>query len=439
MADQGVVSGASFVATVIIGRWTHPNELGLYSLGMSLLICLFGAQEALIMLPYTIRQKRPQDSPAEQAGSALALTVILSALGAAIAILTGFGLLQSAAKATATGLAFALAVTIPFALLREFGRSYAFMHLRMIQPLILDCTASAAQIAMLCCLGFATQMHSASACAALGLACAASTGWWLYGNRRDFLIRKTRVLFVIKQDWRLGSWLFASQMASLLQGYIPLWILAFTQGASATGIYAACLSVASVAKPLLSGLGNVLMPKSVTALQENGIDGLYGRVVRDACLLFSAMAPVCVAALLGGNLAMIRLYHGPEYIGTGPVVSALALALLAAAAGMPASNALASIERPRPIFWTGFLAAISTVLATWFLVEWGPLGAAWGLTIGNAIGAGARWAAFGALAKRVATPTKAAADGSPSGDPQVLRQSVLSKPMELARGVTNAC
>jgi hypothetical protein len=82
MADQGVVSGASFVATVIIGRWTHPNELGLYSLGMSLLIALFGTQEALIIIPYTIKQKRPQDNPTEQAGSALVQTAFypLSAL-----------------------------------------------------------------------------------------------------------------------------------------------------------------------------------------------------------------------------------------------------------------------------------------------------------------------------------------------------------------------
>jgi O-antigen/teichoic acid export membrane protein len=272
-------------------------------------------------------------------------------------------------------------------------------------------------------------MHSAGACAALGAACAASAGWWLYANRRDFLIRRTHVLAVTKQDWRLGSWLFASQMTSLVQGYVPLWILVSTQGAAAAGIYAACLSVASVAKPLISGLGNVLMPRSVAALRENGVDGLCRQVIRDACLLCSAMALVCVAALLGGNAAMIQLYHGQEYIGTGPVVSALAVALLASAAGIPASNALASIEHPSPIFWAGFLAAASTALVTSFLVGWGPLGAAWGLAIGNAIGASARWAAFVALAGRSdggATSTIAAADA------RMLQQPLLSAKVQLA-------
>jgi O-antigen/teichoic acid export membrane protein len=240
----------------------------------------------------------------------------------------------------------------------------------------------------------------------------------------------------MKQDWRLGSWLFANQLTSLVQSYVPLWLLAFTQGATATGIYAACLSVASVAKPLLSGLGNVLMPKAIAALREDGVDGLCHRVVRDACLLCSAMAPVCVAALLGGNAAMTRLYHGHEYIGTGPVVFALAVALLAAVAGIPAANALTSIERPRPIFWTGLLAAASTALAAWVLVGWGPLGTAWGLAIGNAIGAGARWAAFRALVGQMkGAATITATNGQDSAGARV-----FSAPMKLAEGVVeHAC
>src|SRR5260370_955326 len=38
LADQAVVSGASFLTTVVIGRWTFPSQLGVYSIGISLLV-----------------------------------------------------------------------------------------------------------------------------------------------------------------------------------------------------------------------------------------------------------------------------------------------------------------------------------------------------------------------------------------------------------------
>ena len=81
LADQAVVSAASFLTTVMIARWTLPNELGLYSIGISLLVSSLSIQESLISLPYTIQQHRAPGTPAEHAGSSLTHSTLLSALG----------------------------------------------------------------------------------------------------------------------------------------------------------------------------------------------------------------------------------------------------------------------------------------------------------------------------------------------------------------------
>ena len=52
MIDQAVVSGASFLATILVGRWCGPGELGVYSLGFTLLVSWGCVQESLIALPY---------------------------------------------------------------------------------------------------------------------------------------------------------------------------------------------------------------------------------------------------------------------------------------------------------------------------------------------------------------------------------------------------
>ena len=50
--DQAVVSGASFLTMILIGRWTNPVELGLYAIGASILLSFLATQQTLISLPY---------------------------------------------------------------------------------------------------------------------------------------------------------------------------------------------------------------------------------------------------------------------------------------------------------------------------------------------------------------------------------------------------
>src|SRR5436305_6675800 len=79
--DQAVVSGTSFVTTILLWRYCGPGELGVYYLGFTLLVTWGCVQESLIALPYTLFRHRPlQGTPAEYAGSVLIHQGLLSAL-----------------------------------------------------------------------------------------------------------------------------------------------------------------------------------------------------------------------------------------------------------------------------------------------------------------------------------------------------------------------
>ena len=57
--DQAVVSGASFLTMIMIGRWTNPVELGLYAIGVSILLSFLAIQQTLISLPYQVQRCSP--------------------------------------------------------------------------------------------------------------------------------------------------------------------------------------------------------------------------------------------------------------------------------------------------------------------------------------------------------------------------------------------
>src|SRR5882672_9531385 len=78
LADQAVVSAASFFTTVIIGRCTDPSQLGAYAIAITVVASLFTIQGSLITLPYSIQRHRPLGSPAEHAGSSLVHSSMLA-------------------------------------------------------------------------------------------------------------------------------------------------------------------------------------------------------------------------------------------------------------------------------------------------------------------------------------------------------------------------
>ena len=104
LVDQVVVSAASFLTTVAIGRYTDPSQLGAYAIGISVLASAFTIQGSLITLPYSIQLHRPLGTPAEHAGNALAHSSLLAAVITLVLTMTAFGLFALGAQPELTAM-----------------------------------------------------------------------------------------------------------------------------------------------------------------------------------------------------------------------------------------------------------------------------------------------------------------------------------------------
>jgi O-antigen/teichoic acid export membrane protein len=395
LADQAVVSGASFAMTVLIGRWTSPTELGLYAIGISALVMWVNVQESFISRPYTIQRHDNAATDIEHAGSSLILGGLMAALAVLLMLVTAAVLATRAADSKVVTMVLAMALAVPFVLLREFGRRFAFTQLRSAQALLLDASVLAIQFVALGWLGSVRLLSSATACLALGGACALASVAWLYIARRSFSINFVQVPAAMQQYWGLGKWLFALEITVMLQIYVTYWLSALLIGATAAGILAASMSVASFANPVILGLSNILMPRAVLAFRQAGAERLRRQAIWDALLLAGAVALFVMILLFAGEKVMRLLYNGGEYGGQGVTVVVLALALMAWAGGMPASNALAIIGRPRVVVWIGLISVVlTTAIAWWLTQEAGLVGVAYGFLAGHVAGVAGRWFAF---------------------------------------------
>ena len=401
LADQAVVSAASFLTTIIVSHFTNAGQLGIYAIGISVLATAFTIQGQLISLPYSIQRYHPLGTPAEHAGSSLALSGLLAALTAVVLSVTAVGLIAGGASSGLTAITWALAGVMPFALFRDFCRRFSFTHLQMALALMLDTAVAAIQLSMLGWLGWTGRMSATTACVALGASCAIAAVGWLYLSRADFAIRVGPIRVTMKQSWSLGRWLVASQIMVQAQRYIPYWLAFVVAGTAVTGVFTACMSIVAFANPLFYGLNNLLTQKLVAAWKEGGGTGLRHRAIRDLLLLGATLGPFCLLIVLVGEDLMQLLYRGAEYQGYGHTLTVLALATLAWALGSPAANALATMERPRAVFAINTAGTILTVALVWYLMaRWGLLGAAYGWLSGSAVVSAGLWMGFLLLVPR---------------------------------------
>jgi O-antigen/teichoic acid export membrane protein len=384
LMDQAAVSGTAFLTTVVLGRVCGPEELGVFSLGFTVIIMAICVQDSLVSAPYTVFSPRlAVRSRALYAGSTLALAGLL-----ALAIVACLGAAGALGALAATSQRFlpvagALTAAMPFILLREFARRLAFAGLEMGTALAIDAAVAAIQLAALGLLVATGVLSAAIALGAIGAACGLVGIGWLVGSRNSFACRAGEVARDWRQNWMFGRWILAAQSSAVANSYATHWLLAALLGTAATGGLAACMSVVALANPLVLGASNLLSPSAARAWSETGAGRLRALVTRSAWLVGAAIALVCGLVVCFGEPIMAFVY-GRAYAGLGHVLAVVAAGYLVSALGLAPSHGLFAMQRSDWNFYPSILGVAVTLLAgAGLAVPFGITGAAYGFLLGN--------------------------------------------------------
>jgi len=407
LVDQGLVSGANFCVSVLVGRFAGPAELGLYFLGFTLITFLTTAQISLISTPYTIYTHRHTDREQTTfAGSVLLHQAMLSAilvvaLAAGALVLWTIGQKPGAAAVAAT-----LAVAIPFVLLREFARRFCFAHMKIADGLVVDFGTVVLQVAVLVWLSRAGQLTAVTALATLGAACAVSSVVWLWKSRSAFHIAVRESITHLWRNFALAKWVFAAECGASLLVLSGPWLTAALIGSGAAGMYAACFTLVQAINPILFGTYNMLAPHAARAFAAGGTAEVRRVILNVIPIIGVALVGWCACIFLFGEWLITTLY-GDRYPNTVWVASILALAMLLRSLGVVALQGLQTIERPEFGLWANFASlAVILAVAPILIPQWGVVGAASSVLAANATGFLIRMAAFWRLS-RAAQPAGA--------------------------------
>lgn len=379
-ADQAVASGTNFLTGVIIGRVCSKDELGLYTLGFSLVTLIISLQISLITTPYMVYAPRLKGrAHALYTGStllhqlALCLIATLGVMGGAIVVSHRVG---------PRGLGpvlWALVLVIALMMLREHARRISFARLQFTTVLIFDTFIALGQISGLLLLDHFGLLSASHAYCVTGLVCGIAVLGWLWSDRRFYDLQITESLADFKKNCMLGKWVFASGLVWSVAMNLYPWLLAAFHGVASTGVWAACLGVISIGNPMLKGIQNLVGPKIAHLYASKGPRALHRMVLKITALIAIPIALLCGALVIWGG-ALLTFLYGKQYAGNSLVVAILALNLLVGAVTISFSPALFAVNRARVDFIAN-LAALFIITALGICLVWtfGPIGAALGL------------------------------------------------------------
>lgn len=399
VCDQAVVSGTSFASSVLIGRCCAPEDLGVYSLALSVLLLARGVQGDVVSAPYLVYcHRRGASRLARYTGSslihqaALTLATLLAIGGFTVGISQGSG---SAGLATAM---WSVVAAAPFVLLREHLRQLSFAQLRLGEALVLDFLVALIQLGALGLLAWNGTLTVPAVYAAMGVGCAlACLSWWV--------AKPDAVTFSFADawtdwwsNWEFGRWTLASQLVSRAMSYFAPWLIALTHGAAATGLMAASLTVVNLVGMFVTGVSNYLTPRAARAYAEGGAASLRTVLLESLAVYLAAIGGFCAFLALTGDL-LITFVYGNRFAGAPLVLLLLALQLLVNSVGIVVGNGLWAVDRPRANFLADVVTFVGTGAALAALVpEFGVTGAALGLLLGTAAGTVTRtWTLFRVL------------------------------------------
>lgn len=399
LIDQAMVSGTSFAATVVIGRYADAAELGRFAAAMAVLLAILAAQTSLIVTPYALLRPGLGAGAAAFRGAGAAASVAMALVASALLTLAGTAG-WSGMGADYAGVALAMAAVAPALIGREWVRRMAHAHFWMKMVLAIDAVTVAVQWIALGVLAGTGQLTAATGLLAIGAGAGAGAlvgaTWW-----RPRTARPASGLDALRRSVAIGRWIAASQVLGVIGAQGLVWIILAISDETTAGLWAACNAVVLLCNPLLLGVGNVLTGRAATTLADGGPEGLRRLVQRMSLVLGGAMIGFClVLALLDGRI--VSWLYGPTFEGLGTVVGVLAASYAVAAVAMVLTDGLRAAGRAdAELIAAAMDTTVTVVVAIALLPTIGLVGVAWASLAGGVIALAWQAALFASVLRRL--------------------------------------
>jgi O-antigen/teichoic acid export membrane protein len=388
--DQALISGVSFLTTVLVARSVDAVEFGAFALAYTGLLFARSLQTALVTQPHNVlgtghRQDyaRYTSSTALSQGLLLALTGALTAGGAVVGTLAGW---------EASALLVSLVPAMVFFQLQEFARRVLYTEGRQRDACGNDLISYGGYMLGGLILWWSGELTGPTALYVLAASSGLATLFGLWQIRSGLVWRIERG--VLLENWNFGKWLLGASLGSWTSGQLYLVLVAGLVSVADAGSLRAVQTVMGPTHILLLAIDAGFTPRAASAFADGGESALRLSLRR----FFVATAPPMAAyCLLVAAFAapLLQVVYGDQYAGYGWLLALLSLAYVLEYLSTLAAVGLKARRTSAPIFQAYLLSTLVVLsLGIAMVRAFGLAGAAAGHLVHVLILNGALWARY---------------------------------------------
>ena len=397
--DQGVISVANFMATIILARAISPTELGVYGVGFTSLRLVRSFQEGFTVQPMNTFGPGMEMETFRRYATSTSLIQVSLALASSAAVALGGWFFTWLGNDTAGPALFALWFAFLFWQLQEYIRRMLYTRGAIPQAVINTILANGIRLGILiwwAAQGKLTGIAGLNAIA-WGSLVALLPGLW---QTRAYWTKEFDSLKITwKRNWDFGRWVLGGTVANWVAVEFYPILTAGMISFAAAGAYRALQNLVAPIHLLLRATDTFLTPRAARLFQEKGRPALE-RSMR----LTYIVAAIPVLGLLGiaviFPLPLLHALYGDTYLEYSQGIVLMAIFYALWFAYWPLQSVLKASRISRPIFVAN-LAAIAAMftIGIWMIERWGVYGTIGGQALNALVVSIILWMAWFQLRK----------------------------------------
>lgn len=372
--DQGAISLANFLATIILARNVTPTELGVYGVGFVALRLARAVQEGITIQPLNVYGAGLSEEDFRRYATSTSLIQIgLALLSAAAVALLGW-LMTITGNDTAGPALFSLWFAFVWWQLQEYLRRLMYTRGDVFPAVVNTILANAVRLGLMILWASQGRLSGIKGLDAIGWGSLVALFPALWSTRSSWTRHFLNLRDTWERNWRFGRWAMGGTIANWVAVEFYPVLTAGLISFAAAGAYRALQNLVAPVHLLLRATDTFLTPHTANLYEKSGRKAL----VRNLRLIYF-MAGVPIFGILAISVLfseqLLSLLYGDTYLAYSNAMPLMALFYALWFSYWPLQSIFKAARLSRPIFVSNLVAiALMFTAGIWMILRWGVYG-----------------------------------------------------------------
>lgn len=372
--DQGIISAANFLATIILARNVDPTELGVYAVGFTALHMVRAIQDGLIIQPMNAYGAHMGIQRFQRyATSNGILQLLMALLLSGISVLGGWILIRTG-NDTAGPAVLALWAPILGGQLQEYLRRLMYTRGAILNATVNTSINNTVRLLILLWWSSGGKLSGVAGLYAISIGAFAAIVPGLWQTRGYWGRKFIDLRLNFTRNWRYGSWIAGGNILNWVSIEFYPVLTAGLISFAAAGAYRAIQNLVAPIHLLLRAIDTYITPRAARAYHELGVKAL-NRTLRMIYLAAGVPTMILLVLAILFRIQLLQLFYGDKYLAFAPGVVWMVIFYMLLYLYWPLQIVLKAARNSRPIFVASLAAILAMfTVGIWLILRWDVYG-----------------------------------------------------------------